>query len=354
MKKQNYSKLFLLSLVFILLFSNISLAQNVNLYLENEEVHMPISPILENGRTLVPMRAIFEKVGADVSWDQDTKTVIAHKNDITIKLPIGANNAFVNENIIDLDVSAKVVDGNTLVPIRFVAETLGFNTDWDNNTYSVLLDSEAPFGNYKVTRVVDGDTIKVMFNGKEEYLRFIGVDTPESVHPDTSKNVAEGIVASEFTTKMLEGKDIGIEFDVQQRDHYGRLLGYVYYNGKMFNEVLLEEGYAKLATYPPNTKYVEEFTKIQEQARDNKKGFWNLNKNINQEPDIKANQQVIKETSETSVPKTGAYVGSLKSDKYHRPTCRWAKKITHANKIGFKNKKDAINQGYIPCKVCRP
>ncbi len=348
MKRQNYSKLFLITLIFTLLFSNLVSAKEVNVYLENEKLQMPISALLEDGRTLVPMRAIFEEVGANVEWIHDTNTVVASKDGININLPIGKNIASVNGKEVKLDVSSKVVNGNTLVPIRFIAETLGFNTGWDNNTYSVLLDSEAPFGNYKVTRVVDGDTVKVMFNGKEESLRFIGVDTPESVHPDQTRNMPEGKIASDFTKKMLEGKDIGIEFDVQERDQYGRLLGYVHYNGEMFNKVLLEEGYAKLSTYPPNTMYVDEFTQLQEQARINKKGFWAPNKVISKE---KEPEIVI---TKPSVSKTGAFFGSLKSDKYHYPSCRWAKKITYDNKIGFKNKTEAINMGYIPCKVCKP
>lgn len=353
MKRQNYSRLVLFTLIFTLLFSSLSFAADIGVYLENKKVDMPISPILEDSRTLVPMRAIFEEVGAEVEWDGNTKTVTANKDNINIKLTIGSKKAYVNGKSVDLDVAAKTVKGNTLVPVRFVTETLGFETGWDNSTYSVLLNSKAPFGEYKVTRVVDGDTIKVMFNGKEESLRLIGVDTPESVHPNNSKNVPEGKIASDFTKKRLEGKTIGIEFDVQERDQYGRLLGYVYYNGEMFNKTLLKEGYGKLATFPPNTKYVNEFTKLQETARNNKKGFWTTIEKPAPKPKPQPKAE-IKPTPKPSVPKTGVYVGSIESNKYHKPSCRWAKKITYANKIGFKDKQNAKIKGYVPCKVCKP
>ena len=62
--------------------------------------------------------------------------------------------------------------------------------------------------------------------------------------------------------------------DVQERDKYGRILAYVYLDGEMYNKHLLEIGYAKVATYPPNVKYVEEFKEIQKQARENKVGLW--------------------------------------------------------------------------------
>ena len=129
-------------------------------------------------------------------------------------------------------------------------------------------------GEYQVTRVVDGDTIEVNYNGTEEKVRLIGIDTPESVHPDEEKNSKYGEQASEYTKQLLEGKTVKLEFDVEERDSYGRLLAYVYVDDIMVNKKLLEEGLAQIATYPPNVKYVDEFTKIQEEARENKKGFW--------------------------------------------------------------------------------
>ena len=110
--------------------------------------------------------------------------------------------------------------------------------------------------------MVDGDTIIVDYNGVEETVRLIGVDTPESVHPDASKNTEAGYAASKYTSTFLAGAQVELEFDVQQRDQYGRLLAYVYLDGEMFNKRLLETGYASLATYPPNVKYVDEFTEI--------------------------------------------------------------------------------------------
>lgn len=127
---------------------------------------------------------------------------------------------------------------------------------------------------YAIVRVVDGDTFKIMFNGKEESVRLIGVDTPESVNPDKSKNNEYGKIASDFTKSYLENKEVSLEFDVQERDKYGRLLAYVYIDGEMFNKVLLQEGYAQLDTVPPNVKYVNDFKEIQKEARDNNKGFW--------------------------------------------------------------------------------
>lgn len=127
---------------------------------------------------------------------------------------------------------------------------------------------------YDVVRVVDGDTFVVKYNGKDEKVRLIGVDTPESVHPDEEKNTEFGDKVSNFTKEMLTGKQVDLEFDVEQKDQYGRLLAYVYLDGQMYNKMLLEKGYAQVATYPPNVKYVDDFTAIQKQAREDKVGLW--------------------------------------------------------------------------------
>ena len=127
---------------------------------------------------------------------------------------------------------------------------------------------------YEVVRVVDGDTIVVKYNGVDEKVRLIGIDTPESVHSDESKNTKEGVMVSDYTKKMLTDKKVGLEFDVSKRDKYGRLLAYVYLDGEMYNKILLKEGYARVATYPPNVKYVDEFVKLQKEARENNKGLW--------------------------------------------------------------------------------
>lgn len=126
-----------------------------------------------------------------------------------------------------------------------------------------------------VLRVIDGDTIEVMYQGKTESVRLIGVDTPETVHP--SKPVQPyGPEASAFTKSQLTGKQIGLEFDVEQRDRYGRLLAYVWMENQMFNRTLVKEGYAQVATFPPNVRYVDDFVALQREARAADRGLWGL------------------------------------------------------------------------------
>ncbi len=153
---------------------------------------------------------------------------------------------------------------------------LSLNSDniKENKDYSDDKENDLQLHEYKVVRVVDGDTFVIDYNGTNEKVRLIGVDTPESVHPNESKNTEEGLKISDYSKSRLSGKVVKLELDVQERDKYGRILAYVYIDGKMYNKELLELGYAKISTYPPNVKYVDDFKEIQSKARENKVGLW--------------------------------------------------------------------------------
>lgn len=130
-----------------------------------------------------------------------------------------------------------------------------------------------------VTKAVDGDTVKVAIEGQEESIRMLLIDTPETSHPRLGVQPF-GPEAKEFAKQVLsEGKTIELEFDVSgmSRDKYGRLLAYVWVDGKMYNEMVLEKGYARVAyIYAPNTRHVDRFREIQEQARQNQVGIWSI------------------------------------------------------------------------------
>ncbi|HHW57748.1 MAG TPA: nuclease [Clostridia bacterium] len=200
----------------------------------------------------------------------------------------------------------------------------------------------------RVTKVVDGDTVYVRFeNGREEKVRFIGVDTPES----TIRVDPYGKEAAAYTESKLYKKDVWLELDVQERDKYGRLLAYIWLSppenindteirGKMFNAILLLEGYAQIMTVPPNVKYVDYFRVYQQEAREKNLGLWGL--------------EIGEEKSTTYPGGTNYYIGNRNSKIFHYPDCQWAKKIAPQNKVIFESREEAIKAGYRPCKVCRP
>lgn len=131
-------------------------------------------------------------------------------------------------------------------------------------------------GPYDVIRVVDGDTAIVSIDGEDVRVRFIGVDTPESVNPDESKNTPEGKEASDFTKELLTGKTVYLEYDAQITDDYGRTLAYVYLDDgtTMVQTKLLEEGLATTMTIQPNSKYASSFHSTMVNARENNAGLW--------------------------------------------------------------------------------
>lgn len=281
-------KLLFILLAIMLLIPNASLAdtQDVKLWINGSYVESDVDPFIQDSRTLVPIRVISETLGYDVEWDDVNWIVTVKGNNKVISMKIDSPNVTVNGMQVGIDVPPTLKNSRTFVPIRFISENFGLNVDWDLENWTAIVgdgyiapkSSKIPSNTLRtrVNRVVDGDTIKIIYNGKEESLRLIGVDTPESVHSNSSLNVVEGKTASEFTKTYLENKEIFVEFDVQQRDYYGRLLGYVWLaDGTLFNNLLLQKGMAKVATFPPNVKYVDTFTATQTVARNNRTGFWN-------------------------------------------------------------------------------
>lgn len=127
-----------------------------------------------------------------------------------------------------------------------------------------------------VTKIVDGDTIWVLTpSGQEIKVRLIGVDSPEARNTGRTRIEYFGKESSDFAKKVLTGQRVRLEYDVQRLDRYKRTLAYVYLeDGTFFNELLVKEGFATVATYPPNVKYADHFLEVQKKARNSKKGLW--------------------------------------------------------------------------------
>ena len=124
-----------------------------------------------------------------------------------------------------------------------------------------------------VVRVVDGDTIHVRIDAGVEKVRYIGVNTPEVHHP-TKGEEPGGREAAEVNRRLIEGKTVRLELDVQERDRYGRLLAYVWVGDVMVNAELVRLGYAQVMTVPPNVRYQQLFLKLQREAREAGRGLW--------------------------------------------------------------------------------
>ncbi|HEU4657474.1 MAG TPA: thermonuclease family protein [Capillimicrobium sp.] len=137
-------------------------------------------------------------------------------------------------------------------------------------------DRSAPDGvEATVTRVVDGDTVHVDLDGADETVRYIGVDTPESVKPGTPVECFAK-EASARNAALVDGEDVRLRFDAERRDRYGRLLAYVYRarDGLFVNERLVRDGYARPLTIPPNVRHANRFAALARRAREDDRGLW--------------------------------------------------------------------------------
>lgn len=113
-------------------------------FLDGIPLSLDVPPLMEEGRVLIPVRVIFEALGAGIDWDGAAKTVTARKDDTEIRLIVGGQ-ALVNDQPVYLDVPAKIVESRTMVPLRFVSEVFGCQVNWSEDDQTVYISSPSPF-----------------------------------------------------------------------------------------------------------------------------------------------------------------------------------------------------------------
>jgi len=211
----------------------------------------------------------------------------------------------------------------------------------------------------RVIRIVDGATIVVNYKGKNEKVRLLCVNTPESVHPDKKQNIPMGKIASNYAKKRLKGKYVDLEFEGPFRGRYGRLLCYVFVDGVNFNLELVREGLSPYYTkYGLSQKYDKEFREAERYARNHKLNIWGDPKLTQKYLRLKSKWGQYR-SQERSPPATVQnkewnYVASKNSKVFHKPDCKWARKISPKNLIGFKSREEAVRSGRKPCRSCEP
>lgn len=198
---------------------------------------------------------------------------------------------------------------------------------------------------------IDGDTVSVIYNGKEETVRFLLVDTPETSHPRLGKQPF-GQEAKEYTTRLVQqASRLELEFDVgANRDKYGRLLAYVYVDGKMLQAELLKEGLARVAyVYPPNTRYVDQFNALQKKAQQEGKGIWEIEDYVQEEG---FNSEAVESDSIPEPVSTDCMIkGNINSSSekiYHTPDSPWYEQTKP--EVMFCSEEEAIKAGFRPPK----
>jgi hypothetical protein len=118
-----------------------TVAEAASIQLNGQPLQTSVAPIMHRGRTLVPMRDIFEALGAEVQWDSYTRSITATRAATTVKMQMGRSNAWLNGHSIPLDQPPMVVNNRTMVPLRFVSEALGANVSWNNRLQLVAINT---------------------------------------------------------------------------------------------------------------------------------------------------------------------------------------------------------------------
>lgn len=190
---------------------------------------------------------------------------------------------------------------------------------------------------YKVTRVVDGDTFIINMDGSVARIRLIGVDTPESVHPNKEVE-AYGLEASAFLKQLLDGQSVNLKYDqanaaTNHRDKYKRLLAYAYRSsdGLFINAEIIKQGYGHAYTVFPFEE-AQNFLQYEREARAAQRGLW-------QDEPV---------SQESPAQSKLVYVNSS-SGKYHRQNCRYVSTNSLTMSLA-----EARQKGYTACKICKP
>ena len=198
-------------------------------------------------------------------------------------------------------------------------------------------------GTFKVTRVVDGDTIEI--EGGEK-VRYIGIDTPETVDPRKPVQCF-GIEASKKNKELVEGKTVRLEKDITDRDKYSRLLRYVWVDDLFVNLELVKQGFASSYSYPPDIKYQKEFLAAETEAREAGRGLWAACP-INPSPTIKVQEGPDSCDIKGNISTSGEKI-------YHLPGCGSYAKTQIDEKRGerwFCSEKEAQEAGWRKALNC--
>ena len=181
--------------------------------------------------------------------------------------------------------------------------------------------------NLKVERDIDGNTIELTTGAK---VRYIGVDVPRDKY----------FQAMEANRQLVEGRAIRLEFDVEKKDRYGRVLAYAYVDSIFVNAWLIEEGYARFSAHPKNARHQNIFLDLEEKAKKAEAGIWAKKVNSKRKNDLQGGGDIDIENYFVYLARNG--------EKYHRASCR----DMGSNRIPIILRKAKLN--YKPCPVCKP
>ena len=192
--------------------------EGIKILINNKLVQTDVAPFIEEGRTLIPLRSVMEELGLSVTWEEESRAVGVHTDDTSLELAIGSDRAKVTKKIdaatvaetFSLDVPARIVEDRTFIPIRFVAQTLGFNVGWIETTQTVTISGTLPGENKGEERAdiighitgINANTILVeglLANGTQYDKAYVSFDEDT---PIVSGDTGKSFKAADFAKGM--------------------------------------------------------------------------------------------------------------------------------------------------------
>ncbi|HWQ76722.1 MAG TPA: stalk domain-containing protein [Syntrophomonas sp.] len=174
--------------------------------IDGQQVSFDAAPVIDNGRVLVPLRAIFEQMGARVDWDEDSATAAAVKGDVTVKVTVGSTAPTINEETRTIDVPAQMMDSRVYAPLRFVCEAFGGTVTWDQDTYVASVTTPAA-ANDDVTT----DTSATVDDADNTDTSATETEAPD----DSVAEPAEPAAPAEMTVTLQQAVDLAVQNNPQ-------------------------------------------------------------------------------------------------------------------------------------------
>ncbi len=349
--------------------AGVNAGTDLRVVLHRQEVRIGPVPQSADGQTLLPLRPVCDYLGIAVAWEAKTKTIVGRREGSDLRIDPGTGEVQVNGATLSLSSPPCLIDGITYITLSFVTEALGEVVRWEDGVLHIDPVPALPAG-FAVTRVLDSITFEIDHQGVTETVRLIGLEAPAGGGPERGgeEHVTQALA---YTRNRLAGERVRLEFDTRMTDAEGRLLAYVYLtDGMLLNAELAALGWAQVTVEPPNVKYAGRLVQAQVAAWEQNLGLWAyaplpilvpatalaVEASATTEgvtPDQTDPEDEVEPEQETT-DWPGELLGSTNSDKFPHPGCYQAKKIAPANRLWFRDRDDALAQGYVPCGSCDP
>ena len=238
--KKLISMLLCLAVTSVIFCSAVWADSGINVVVNGESIDFTgdQEPVIQNGRTLVPFRAVFEKMGADVKWFEDIKLCEATYGSITVGIAIGDDKVTIGEgNVIETDVPAQIINGRTMVPLRVLSESIGAEVSWDGETKTVSVTTSEPAGEIpasleydmiKETYEDDAGNITIAYNYPKITTKYTSTDKMNSSIEENIKTFISK-VAEYYISKS---EDVNVEIGCYVVYNNSGLFSIEMYNGE--------------------------------------------------------------------------------------------------------------------------